>query len=128
MAQLVVLFPAQQNAGENVVNFAVFGIRQANYHLGKKVWIQVKIDVLLPVFSGIKQLRAAALLELQIEQNVNMKRSRTEVGRWRMLRQASRRKARWLEGQSRRNMRIHTIRKCIFNRQRNSLLFAIHGV
>lgn len=59
---------------------------------------------------------------------VNMKRSRTEVGRWRMLRQASRRKARWLEGQSRRNMRIHTIRKCIFNRQRNSLLFAIHGV
>lgn len=57
-----------------------------------------------------------------------MKRSRTEVGRWRMLRQASRRKARWLEGQSRRNMRIHTIRKCIFNRQRNSLLFAIHGV
>lgn len=27
MAQLVVLFPAQQNAGENVVNFAVFGIR-----------------------------------------------------------------------------------------------------
>ncbi|VEA22136.1 Uncharacterised protein [Salmonella enterica subsp. enterica] len=69
MAQLVVLFPAQQNAGENVVNFSVFGIRQANYHLGKKVWIQVKIDVLLPVFSGIKQLRAAALLELQIEQN-----------------------------------------------------------
>ncbi len=69
MAQLVVLFPAQQNAGENVVNFAVFGIRQANYHLGKKVWIQVKIDVLLSVFSGIKQLRAAALLELQIEQN-----------------------------------------------------------
>ncbi|EAR3220342.1 YciY family protein [Salmonella enterica] len=57
-----------------------------------------------------------------------MKRSRTEVGRWRMLRQAGRRKARWLEGQSRRNMRIHTIQKCIFNRQRNSLLFAIHGV
>lgn len=33
-----------------------------------------------------------------------MKRSRTEVGRWRMLRQVSRRKARWLEAQSRRNM------------------------
>jgi hypothetical protein len=29
-----------------------------------------------------------------------MKRSRTEVGRWRMLRQVSRRKARWLEAQS----------------------------
>jgi hypothetical protein len=41
-----------------------------------------------------------------------MKRSRTEVGRWRMLRQVSRRKARWLEAQSRRNMRIHAIRKC----------------
>ncbi|HBT8243226.1 TPA: YciY family protein, partial [Klebsiella pneumoniae] len=26
-----------------------------------------------------------------------MKRSRTEVGRWRMLRQVNRRKARWLE-------------------------------
>ena len=59
---------------------------------------------------------------------VAMKRSRTEVGRWRMLRQASRRKARWLEGQSRRNMRIHTIRKCILNHQRNSLLFAIHSI
>lgn len=67
MAQLVVLFPAQQNAGENVVNFAV-RYPPANYHLGKSL-IQVKIDVLLPVFSGIKQLRAAALLELQIEQN-----------------------------------------------------------
>ncbi len=55
-----------------------------------------------------------------------MKRSRTEVGRWRMLRQANRRKARWLEGQSRRNMRIHTIRKCVLNRQRNALLFAIN--
>ncbi|EHQ1971769.1 YciY family protein, partial [Escherichia coli] len=53
-----------------------------------------------------------------------MKRSRTEVGRWRMQRQASRRKSRWLEGQSRRNMRIHSIRKCILNKQRNSLLFA----
>ncbi|MDN8598798.1 YciY family protein [Citrobacter enshiensis] len=57
-----------------------------------------------------------------------MKRSRTEVGRWRMLRQASRRKARWLEGQSRRNMRIHSIRKCVLNQQRNSLLFAIHSI
>ncbi len=43
-----------------------------------------------------------------------------------MQRQAQRRKARWLEGQSRRNMRIHVIRKCQVNKQRNSLLFAIH--
>ncbi|MBM6604849.1 MULTISPECIES: YciY family protein [Leclercia] len=54
-----------------------------------------------------------------------MKRSKTEVGRWRMLRQSSRRKSRWLEAQSRRNMRIHAIRKCSVNRQRNSLLFAV---
>ncbi|ELY2524373.1 YciY family protein [Cronobacter sakazakii] len=55
-----------------------------------------------------------------------MRRSRTEVGRWRMQRQSQRHKARWLEAQSRRNMRIHAIRKCLVNRQRNSLLFAIH--
>ncbi|WP_157785864.1 YciY family protein, partial [Yersinia pestis] len=30
-----------------------------------------------------------------------MRRSRNEVGRWRMLRQNQRRKTRWLEGQSR---------------------------
>jgi hypothetical protein len=56
---------------------------------------------------------------------VNMKRSRTEVGRWRMLRQVSRRKARWLEAQSRRNMRIHAIRKCDLSRHRNALVFAV---
>lgn len=55
-----------------------------------------------------------------------MKRSRTEVGRWRMLRQASRRKSRWLEAQSRRNIRIHAIRKCLVKRQRNALLVAIY--
>lgn len=59
---------------------------------------------------------------------VTMKRSRTEVGRWRMLRQVGRRKARWLEAQSRRNMRIHSIRKCGVNRHRNVLLFAIYDV
>ncbi|MEG7787059.1 YciY family protein, partial [Listeria monocytogenes] len=59
---------------------------------------------------------------------VDMKRSRTEVGRWRMLRQVSRRKARWLEAQSRRNMRIHAIRKCGLNRHRNALLFAVQDI
>ncbi|WP_154675895.1 YciY family protein [Entomohabitans teleogrylli] len=53
-----------------------------------------------------------------------MRHSRTEVGRWRMLRQVQRRKARWLEAQSRRNMRIHAIRKCLVSRQRHLLLFA----
>ncbi|MEZ2584597.1 YciY family protein [Kluyvera intermedia] len=57
-----------------------------------------------------------------------MKRSRPEVGRWRMLRQASRRKSRWLESQSRRNMRIHSIRKYLGSRQRNCLLFAIYDL
>lgn len=57
-----------------------------------------------------------------------MKRSRTEVGRWRMLRQVSRRKARWLEAQSRRNMRIHAIRKCGMTRHRNALLFAVQEI
>ncbi|OAT53240.1 hypothetical protein M989_02090 [Kluyvera georgiana ATCC 51603] len=45
-----------------------------------------------------------------------------------MVRQASRRKARWLEAQSRRNMRIHSIRKCLVGRQRNCLLFAIYDL
>ena len=54
---------------------------------------------------------------------VAMKRSRPEVGRWRMLRQVNRRKARWLEAQSRRNMRILAIRKGLVKRQRHALLF-----
>lgn len=40
-----------------------------------------------------------------------------------MLRQVSRRKSRWLEAQSRRNMRILAIRKELVKRQRHSLLF-----
>lgn len=54
---------------------------------------------------------------------VDMKRSRMEVGRWRMLRQVGRRKSRWLEAQSRRNIRIHAIRKRLLSRHRHSLLF-----
>ncbi|MDY1038334.1 YciY family protein [Enterobacteriaceae bacterium RIT714] len=57
-----------------------------------------------------------------------MKRSRTEVGRWRMLRQMSRRKARWLEAQSRRNMRIHAIRKCGQSHHRTALVFAVREI
>jgi hypothetical protein len=62
------------------------------------------------------------------ERVLTMKRSRTEVGRWRMLRQTSRRKARWLEAQSRRNMRIHAIRKCGLSRHRNALVFAVRDL
>ena len=50
-----------------------------------------------------------------------MRRSRHEVGRWRMLRQSLRRRRRWLEGHSRRNMRIYAMRK--IDHRRHSLLF-----
>ncbi|HCR3991805.1 YciY family protein [Morganella morganii] len=52
-----------------------------------------------------------------------MRHSRPEVARWRMLRQATRRR-RWLESQSRRNIRIFALRKLDIARQRRSLLFA----
>ncbi|MBS0970125.1 MULTISPECIES: YciY family protein [Yersiniaceae] len=39
-----------------------------------------------------------------------MKRTRNEVGRWRMLRQQQRRRSRWLEAQSRRYRHIYRIR------------------
>ncbi|EUD08206.1 MULTISPECIES: YciY family protein [Providencia] len=51
-----------------------------------------------------------------------MRRSRQEVGRWRMLRQVVRRR-RWLERHSRRNMKIYAIRKMDIYRRRHSLLF-----
>ena len=40
-----------------------------------------------------------------------MRHSRPEVARWRMLRQATRRRRRWLESQSRRNIRHFALRK-----------------
>ncbi|BBU95850.1 MULTISPECIES: YciY family protein [Providencia] len=52
-----------------------------------------------------------------------MRRSRHEVGRWRMLRQSLRRRRRWLEGHSRRNMRIYAMRKIDIYHRRHSLLF-----
>ncbi|EPL6452950.1 MULTISPECIES: YciY family protein [Providencia] len=52
-----------------------------------------------------------------------MRRSRHEVGRWRMLRQVQRRRRRWLEGHSRRNMHIYAMRKIDIYRRRHSLLF-----
>ncbi|EFB73549.1 hypothetical protein PROVRUST_04821 [Providencia rustigianii DSM 4541] len=46
------------------------------------------------------------------------------MGRWRMLRQVVRRRRRWLESHSRRNMHIYTIRKLDIYRRRHSLLFS----
>ena len=52
-----------------------------------------------------------------------MRRSRNEVGRWRMMRQVKRRRTRWLEGQSRRYGRMHAIRHQTEQLQRRSILF-----
>lgn len=57
-----------------------------------------------------------------------MRHSRPEVARWRMLRQATRRRRRWLESQSRRNIRIFALRKLDIARQRRWLLFAQAGL
>src|SRR5699024_3167914 len=68
MTEFVIFFATQQNAGENIVNFAIFTVRQTNDHFSKKIWIQVKINMLLSVFRRIKQLCTAAFLKLKIEQ------------------------------------------------------------
>ncbi|MBG2759413.1 YciY family protein [Proteus mirabilis] len=52
-----------------------------------------------------------------------MRHSRNEVARWRMMRQALRRCRRWLEGQSRRNLRIYQMRKLDTSRKHRALLF-----
>jgi len=52
-----------------------------------------------------------------------MRRSRNEVARWRMMRQLQRRRARWVEGQSRRYGRIHAVRHQLAQQQRRSILF-----
>ncbi|RKS65972.1 hypothetical protein BDD30_0246 [Photorhabdus asymbiotica] len=52
-----------------------------------------------------------------------MRHSRNEVGRWRMLRQNSHSHRRRLVGQSRRNLRIHSLRKLNGYKQRHALLF-----
>ncbi|MDC9612628.1 YciY family protein [Xenorhabdus khoisanae] len=52
-----------------------------------------------------------------------MKHSRNEVGRWRMIRQSIRRRRRWLEDQSRRNLRIYKLRKTDSCKRRRSILF-----
>lgn len=52
-----------------------------------------------------------------------MRHSRNEVARWRMMRQALRRRRRWLEDQSRRNLRIYQMRKLDTSRKHRALLF-----
>ncbi|MBD2792688.1 YciY family protein [Xenorhabdus sp. 42] len=54
-----------------------------------------------------------------------MRHSRNEVGRWRRLRQNIRRR-RWLEDQSRRNLRIYRLRKTDNYKRRRSILFIQH--
>ncbi|WP_152601416.1 MULTISPECIES: YciY family protein [Erwinia] len=52
-----------------------------------------------------------------------MRRSRNEVARWRMQRQAQRRRTRWLEAQSKRYGRMHLIRHTLNQQHRRSVLF-----
>ena len=54
-----------------------------------------------------------------------MRHSRPEVARWRMLRQATRRRRRWLESQSRRNIRIFALRKLDIAISDNGCVFRI---
>ncbi|ACS85737.1 MULTISPECIES: YciY family protein [Musicola] len=54
-----------------------------------------------------------------------MKRSRNEVSRWRMLRQVQRRRARWLEAQSRSYRHIRHIRLLQEKLHRRSHLYAV---
>lgn len=57
-----------------------------------------------------------------------MRHSRNEVARWRMMRQSLRRRSRWLEGQSRRNLRIYQMRKLDTSKRHRSLLFVQYTV
>lgn len=59
------------------------------------------------------------------EELLFMKRSRNEVGRWRMLRQQQRRRSRWLEGQSRRYRHIYRIRQVHHHQLRRLSLYAV---
>nr|WP_168371151.1 YciY family protein [Erwinia sp. Ejp617] len=52
-----------------------------------------------------------------------MRRSRNDVARWRMIRQVQRRRARWLEGQSRRYGHMYSFRHQLSQQQRRSILF-----
>ncbi|AHG18272.1 chpB toxin of the ChpB-ChpS toxin-antitoxin system [Chania multitudinisentens RB-25] len=54
-----------------------------------------------------------------------MKRSRNEVGRWRMLRQNLRRRHRWLERQACSNRQIIRVRRRLDDRHRRALLFVV---
>ncbi|TKI08146.1 YciY family protein [Martelella alba] len=55
-----------------------------------------------------------------------MKRSRNEVSRWRMLRQAQRRRSRWVEAQSRTYRHLTRLRHIQLKQQRRSLLFSMN--
>ena len=65
----MIFFAAQQNTGENVINFPAIGIRQANHHFGEEIWIQIVIHMLFPVCGRVEQFGAPALFKLQVKQN-----------------------------------------------------------
>nr|VUD29190.1 Uncharacterised protein [Raoultella sp. NCTC 9187] len=69
MAQLVIFLAAQQDAGEDIVDFATVGVGKTNHHLGEEIRVEIEIDVLFPVLCRVKELGAAALFKLQVKQN-----------------------------------------------------------
>lgn len=54
-----------------------------------------------------------------------MKRTKHEVSRWRMQRQLRRRKSRWLEAQSTRQIRLHALYMQLSDQRRRTLWFAL---
>ncbi|WP_072010845.1 MULTISPECIES: YciY family protein [unclassified Serratia (in: enterobacteria)] len=54
-----------------------------------------------------------------------MRRSRNEVGRWRMLRLRQRRRHHWLERQSCNNRHIIRVRSRLDDQHRRALLFVV---
>lgn len=50
MAQLVVFLTAEQDASEDIINFATVFIGQPDHHFGEEVRVQVEIHMLSPVF------------------------------------------------------------------------------
>ncbi len=69
MAQLMIFLAAQQNAGEDIIDFPAVGIRQTNHHFGEEIRVEIVIHMLFPVCRRVEQFGAAALLKLQVKQN-----------------------------------------------------------
>ena len=66
MAQLMIFLAAQQNAGEDIIDFPAVGIRQTNHHFGEEIRVEIVIHMLFPVCRRVEQFGAAALLNTRL--------------------------------------------------------------